>query len=167
MMQNVLNKLFEVLVQQIRVYENILKLAKEKTDIVVAGKITELENLVKLEQALVVQIGRLEQQREEVVDEIAAVLNINKQDVTMSSLTEYLDVLQKEKLKNYQQKLTNILDELKNTNELNAKLIKQALEYVEFSINAMTSTSVSGSGYEGKGTVKESKGNKHLFDVKL
>ncbi|MGE4284523.1 MAG: flagellar export chaperone FlgN, partial [Clostridia bacterium] len=66
-MENSINTLLDILEQQERVYESILKLAKDKTEVIVAGRIAELESLVKLEQALVVQIGRLEQQREEAV----------------------------------------------------------------------------------------------------
>ena len=98
-MQNMLNELFDILGQQVRVYENILKLSKDKTEIIVAGKVAELENLVKLEQALVVQIGRLEQQREVIAGKIAAILKLDKQSLTISTLMKHLDKSQQEFLK--------------------------------------------------------------------
>ncbi|MGE4284117.1 MAG: flagellar protein FlgN, partial [Clostridia bacterium] len=141
--------------------------AKDKTEVIVAGRIAELESLVKLEQALVVQIGRLEQQREEAVDVIADQLKLDKQNITVFNLMQHLDKSQQEKLRDFEKNMTKILEELKNRNDLNAKLIKQSLEYIEFSMNLLTDASVPGNAYESKGTTRETRGTRNFFDIKL
>ena len=66
-----LNALFDVLGEETRVYEKILQLSKEKKDIVIEGKVSELEEITKNEQTLVVKLGKLEILRESCVEEIA------------------------------------------------------------------------------------------------
>ncbi len=168
-MEAQIKQLFDILNRQTLVYESILKLSKQKTDLIVAGKIKELENLVKLEQALVLQISRLEKQREETSEELSSQLALQEDQnkISITNLLNHLNDEQQEQLKSFQQKMKEIVEELKNTNELNAKLIKQSLEYIEFSMNMITGTSVSGTQYEDKGTTKDSKGTRNLFDIKL
>lgn len=166
-MEMIVSRLFTILEQQVGVYEGILKLAKDKTNIVIQGEVTKLENLVKMEQAFVLQMGKLEQQREEVVEQIADQLEIDKEHFSISQLLQHLDHAQQTKLETYQQSLANVIDELKNSNELNAKLIQQSLEYIEFSMNVLTNASVPNNGYESKGTESPAKGTRSLFDVKL
>ncbi|WHH61521.1 flagellar protein FlgN [Petroclostridium sp. X23] len=166
-MEDMIKELFDILEQQERVYGKILKLSKDKTELVVSGKVTELENVVKLEQALVMQVGRLEQLRGTIAEHLAEKLNLGKQDITISTLMGYMDEVQQKKLKSFEQRMLEILEELKDTNQLNAKLIKQSLEYIEFSMNVIAGTSAAGNNYEGKGTARETKGGKNLFDIKL
>ncbi len=166
-METQIKQLIDILNRQTMVYESILKLSKQKTDLIVAGKIKELENLVKLEQVLVLQISRLEQQREETIESLSSQLALQHEDISITNLLTHLKEEQQAQLISFQKRMKETIEELKNTNDLNAKLIKQSLEYIEFSMNMITGTSVSGTQYEDKGTTKDSKGTRSLFDVKL
>lgn len=166
-MQKNIRELLSILDQIIRVYEDILGLAKEKTDLVVAGKVAELENLVKLEQSLVIQVGRLEQQREETVGKMAEALEMDKKDFTLSNIMSLLDHEQQKQIKEYGQKLIQTLEQLKATNDLNSKLIKHALEYIDFSLNLITTSPIPDNTYEDKGSTRGMGGARNLFDVKL
>lgn len=161
-----INELIDILEQENRIYEEILKISKNKTNIIVEGKVTELENIVKLEQALVIQMGRLENLREEVVEKLAASLRINPSDITISELAKHLEKEQSQKLKNVQDKLGGTLKELRNSNELNSKLIKNSLDYINFSINVLTDAGVLGNNYGNTGHVGEGK-KRSFFDVRL
>lgn len=161
------NALLEVMEQELRIYSAILKLSTGKTDIIVAGKMDELNETVKIEQTLLVQVGKLEQQRQEIVDKITENLNLDRDNINISTLLQYIDDRQKRKIQDYQRLITDVMNKLKDSNDLNNKLIKRALEYVDFSINVMTSSAVSGNRYEGKGTVMDSGGTRNLFDMKL
>ena len=57
-LDNLINELISVLDQEARVYENILRMSKSKTNIIVEGKVAELDNMVKLEQSLILQNGQ-------------------------------------------------------------------------------------------------------------
>jgi flagellar biosynthesis/type III secretory pathway chaperone len=157
-----LKNLMSVLEQEYKVYEEILKLSKKKTDIIVEGRIAELDNVVKLEQALVAQISRIDTQRELVLNEIVP----EKKDINISELKSYADEAQKKSLEEYQKKLTQLIDEMKHVNQLNAKLINNSLEYIDFSLNLITNADATSNNY-GNGGDNSQKARKNFFDMKL
>lgn len=163
---NLVKELIEVLEQENKVYEDILKISKNKTSVIVEGKVKELENIVKLEQSLVLQMARLEGQRESIVDKVSQSLKIDAADLTITELAKHLENEEARKLKWVQDKLGNTLKELKDTNELNTKLIQNSLEYINFSVNLLSDASSGSNNYGNTGQVGESK-KKNFFDVKL
>ena len=162
-----INELINVLDQEAKVYEDILKLSKYKTGIIVEGKVAELENIVRLEQSLVIQIGRFEDKREELVANLYEQLKIDQQNLSLSELINSLNDAEAAKtLRVCQQELTKTIRELKNKNNLNAKLIKNSLEYIDFSINLFASVYTEGDNYGSTGTLGDTK-KRTFFDVKL
>ena len=67
----VIERLFDILGKEFQIYSDLLKMSADKTSIIVEGKVTELEEMVKSEQSLVLQIEKLEDEREELIDELA------------------------------------------------------------------------------------------------
>jgi len=63
MNDRLINDLMDVLLQESKIYEDILEISKKKTDVIVKGKVSELESITNLEQSLIVKIGKLEETR--------------------------------------------------------------------------------------------------------
>lgn len=160
------NELLDVLEQENRIYESFLKISKSKTNIIVEGKVSELENIVKLEQSLVLQVGRLETVREGLVEKLSAQLNIKPSEITVSELIKHVNKQSAGRLKVYQEKLSTVIGELKNSNDLNSKLIKNSLDFINFSINLVTEVGAANNNYGSSGQAGGSK-KRNLFDVKL
>jgi|LSQX01.3.fsa_nt_gb flagellar biosynthesis/type III secretory pathway chaperone len=160
------NELINVLDEEARAYEDILMISKNKTDIIIEGKVSELESVTRLEQSLVLKMGKLETLRETLVSEISKELNINKENMSISEIMKHFDGEQALKLQAHKNSLTDTLKELKNTNELNSKLIKNSLEYINFSVNLLSSASTGENNYQSTGEVSDGK-KKTFFDVKL
>lgn len=165
-MDNLVNELVQVLDQEARVYDDILRISKNKTNIIVQGKVSELESITKLEQSLVLQIGRLEDLREGLTKKLSDALGIKMSEVTVSELVKHIGGEQAGKLKDCQGRITGVVNELKNTNELNSKLIKNSLEYINFSINIFANADMGSNNYGNTGQVNDSK-KRNLFDMKL
>lgn len=164
--QLIIDKLITMLQNEYRVYEGILKLSKEKTNIIVEGRVSELENTVKLEQALVLQAGRIDKQRQEMMEQIAKEKNIQVNDVNISKIKKYANNTQKSSLEEYQNKILNIIKELNHINQLNSKLVKNSLEFIEFSLNLITEADVVSNNYGNTGD-SALKSKKNFFDMKL
>lgn len=163
---SLVKKLTEILDKEASIYEAILKLSREKTDIIANGKVTELEGITRVEQSMILQLGQLENEREKIVGEIAAQQGTAAEDITISKLGEILPKEQSEELKNRQQKMTGIINDLRHTNEVNSKLIKNSLDYIDFSVNVLTNAGFAGDIYGKSGNSNDSE-KRNFFDVKL
>ncbi len=165
-MDNNIHALLQILNEELKIYNELLSLSKNKTDIIIKGKVTELDTMVKREQELIVELGDLESQREAAVDKLSQQLDINPSEITMSELVNRLGPVQAQELRKYQLNLTGILGELKELNDTNSKLIKNSLEFINFSVNIMAGTTNTGNNYGGNGQVNDP-GKRNLFDMKL
>ncbi len=160
-----IDELIDILNKETAIYEGVLKLSRSKTDTIVAGKVSELEGITRLEQSMIMQMGKLEAQREKLVGELSVQMKVAAEDITISSLEKLLGEEQSERLKACHRSLDRALKELSGANKLNSKLIKNSLDYIDFSINLLASAS-SGNMYGNAGQASDSK-KRNFFDVKL
>jgi len=160
------DQLIDILKSEATLYDSILKVSRKKTGIIIDGKISELESITKLEQAIVMQVGKLEDARENLVEKLSAQLNLDSSRITISDISKLLQREQANRLNTCQFALEKVLEELKSANELNSKLIKNSLEYIDFSINLLANTSVAGNLYGNSGRANDSK-MRNFFDMKL
>lgn len=166
MNNRLINDLIDVVEKEAKAYENILEISKNKTDIVIKGKVKELESITELEQSLIIQIGKLEAERESLVDKIFSVIGEDSSNMTISELVGYIEEPQAKRLNSYKEHMISVLKEIKDVNDINAKLIKSSIDFIDFSINIMSNVNSDGNNYSDKGQVNDSE-KKTYFDVKL
>lgn len=165
-MEEVVKELMDVLDQEAKLYDDILKISKNKTSIIVEGKVTELEKIVKLEQSLVLQMAKLENQRENLIDKISKHIGIKPEDITISSLIKFLGKDQSEKMKTLQNNIVKTVKDLSDTNGLNSKLIKNSLDFISFSLNMYANAGNEDNNY-GLGGRKIDGKERNFFDLKI
>lgn len=163
-MDDLVNKLIAIIEKECEAYQDALKIAKNKTEIVIEGKINELKNLTSAEQSLILQMGKLEGTREGIVGEIAKLLGKNPDELTITQILRHITGDLAGKLQECQKKIADVIKELQNVNRLNQKLIQDALEYINFSVNLFSNLQGNASIYGSDG--KPAKGKKNFFDVK-
>jgi hypothetical protein len=159
-------QLIDILNQENDIYDTLYKISNNKKELIIAGKVTELENIVKIEQSLIIKISRLEDAREDIVAELCGLLGQKPENITISWLTTRLGALEAAQLKACQERMVKNINSLKDNNELNSRLIKNSLEYIDFSINMMTSIDTMSNNYGNTGHSGDTK-KRNLFDVKL
>ncbi len=164
-MELMLDQLVEILEEESNIYSQLLQVARKKKDMIVNGKINDLEKLVKVEQACIVHVGKLENKREDVVSEICRELDVSADEMTISKLSEKVGEESFKKLQKKREEIVNTVNELKSENELNSKLIENSLEYIDFSLNLMANLDSDGS-YLKTGQVNEP-GKRNIIDLKL
>lgn len=159
-------KLLSIIEKEARLYISLLGLSKQKTGVIISGDIKELENITKREQVLFKNVEKLEETREQVVSEIACSLGTESSTLTISSIIANLDKAWAERLKEARDSILSTIDEIRKINMQNKVLIDTSLEYIDFSLNLVSSTSSKGVSYSRNG--KEGNDEKRsLFDVKL
>ncbi len=161
-----MKELINVLEQENKIYESILKISKEKTPVIIEGKVNELENMTKTEQSLVLQIGKLEDARESILGKVSEELKIKAEEITLSEIIDKVGSEEGQGLKMAQENLVKTINDLKKTNDTNSKLIENSLEYINFSINLFSSVDSGTNNYGVSGQVNEGK-KKNFFDMKL
>lgn len=140
-MASLMDELFQVIEQENQYYQELTGLANEKTGIIVKGAIDELTELTVKEQDYVVVLKELEKKRDEILVDIANVLNQNKDEFTVAKLEEKLSGQPKEqgRLMELRSNLRSTIDKLNLLNKENQILLQQALEMVEFDLTLFKS----------------------------
>lgn len=134
--------LMDVLDKENTEYEKLVELSKEKTPVIVAGDVTKLQAIVDKEQPIVDVISKLEQERDEVLNDISIVLSKDVKALKLKNIIELLKGQPEE-----QHRLALIHDKLSATirtmaaiNENNKMLLEHSLEMVKFEIDLYQST---------------------------
>ena len=162
----VIEELIKVLEQETKKYNDLLKISKDKTNIIIEGKVSELESIVKLEQSIILDMSKLEDLREKLVEKLSDSMGLDASEITISTLAGRVNDSYAQKLRTCQKTLSEVINELKDTNSLNLKLIKNSLEYIDFSINVLTAADPACNTYGSTGEVNGSK-KRSLIDMKL
>jgi flagellar biosynthesis/type III secretory pathway chaperone len=168
-------QLNDLMSELLSVYQEILALSRQKKDLLVRAKPADLEKVVKQEEVLVMKAGRIEVARKQVISNLVSTL-VSKQAVPEAFTLEELIALAPaevaEQLKETGQDFALVLQDLQVQNELNTKLIQQALNLVNYNINLLANSSVgptySAPGY-GKQPQEQLSGhyNRTIFDHKV
>ena len=167
-MAGLIHDLIEILGEQKECYQGLLTLAQYKTDSIVNREMEFLEDVLKREQEFIGRSGRLEKNREEVLRDIANVLNLNFKELTISSLILKLDKTpdEQEQLRQVRAELLEIIEDIKQQNQTNEGLLNQSLEFIDFTLHAIQSmNSYPSSGYQSKGDDVRQQ-NQSFFDTK-
>ncbi|MFO7296078.1 MAG: flagellar protein FlgN [Clostridia bacterium] len=151
-----LQKFVDILERECQLYGTLLELSKKKVQVIVDNNIAELEKMVEMEEQLIFELKSLEDEREDLVSDFAQRNGISSKEVTVSYLVSQAEGQVKEKLKQLQERLYGIIEEQKQINQLNERLIKNNLDFINFSIGLITGRNQTGGIYSktGETTVK-------------
>lgn len=134
-----LTPLVENLQSLIEVHQALVEMAERKKESVINDDLETLSSLVKEESKLVKEIERLEEERISLVKTYAESIGLKGDDITLSQLVSHIpNASDRDKIHHAATRLHQLITELKAKNELNNKLIEDALQYVNQSILLMT-----------------------------
>ena len=171
-MASLMENLFEVLAQECTAYEDLLRLAREKTAVVIRNDVEALNRITEDEQDRSSLITNLDRKREVVMKDVATVLNRDVANFKLSDLITAMAARPAEakKLKELHDKLILTATELQRVNAQNRELIASQMEIVQFELNLLQATksapetaNYSRGGYSAGDTMGVVKGG---FDAK-
>lgn len=122
-----------------KMHRSLLEHAYRKTELVKKGDMGELDQMLKIEQSHVAAIETLEQQRQKVVTDYLRAKGIALSDTpTVAQVVEAAHTEEERKeLEAIRNRLIEVVNELKNQNDLNQKLVYQSLQFVNMSLDMM------------------------------
>ena len=130
--------MIEILKKELEIYQEILKISEDKTDIIVEDKVDDLKPMVEREETLVTQYISLEKERIGIIKEFAKSKGINEV-LKIDDLCKYFpdDASEMKKLK---EDILDVTKKIKVKNALNQELVKNSLDYISFSVGLITGT---------------------------
>ncbi|HHV74871.1 flagellar biosynthesis protein FlgN [Thermoanaerobacterium sp. PSU-2] len=144
-----IDELISILNGEMLLYKDLYDIAAKKTDVIVRGEIHELDNMTKVEGSIIGKLMDLEDEREKFLND-----NFDSQ-MTISQLCGILPEDDAEKLKTVQEEFNDLLRALSNRNELNKSLLKQSIEFVNYSIGVISNNLLEDNGIYGEGGVSK------------
>ena len=144
-MASLIDDLTAVLQQEMEVYQTLIPISEQKTEVLIRGDLKRLQEITDQEQELLDQASAYGHRREEVLHNMGMVLNRPVKDLSLTGLIELLGKQPEE-----QERLALLHDELQQTmkrlvdvNTKNKNLIENSLEMIEFNMNFIQSTRMS------------------------
>ncbi|HLK57574.1 MAG TPA: flagellar protein FlgN [Chthonomonadaceae bacterium] len=135
-----------LLQQELTLGKRLVALAEEESAAIVAGDVSRLNALAMEQRRRVEEQQALETVRIGVTRELAWKHGIERYP-TLSILLPTLPAQEQQAMKRLRQELLETEEELKRLNSRNAQLLTQALDFVEFSIKALTSAALQPARY--------------------
>lgn len=119
-----IHQLIESMAKLLKLHKSLLELALRKTGILEAEVVTALTELLKEEQAHILAIEKVEAERRRIAG--------NK---TLSELLVSIPDAEREILAGISYELQDIIEKIKEQNELNQHLITQSIKFISFSMS--------------------------------
>lgn len=159
-----MEKMVEILKKQLEIYQEILKISEKKTDIIVKDKVEELKELVDREEMLVGKFIPLERERLSIVKEFARTKGVAGV-MKIPEICEYFPD-NKDELMRLRDSILEITNKISEKNKLNEKLVKNSLDYINFSVGLITGASTNPITYSNMGQANRNEARKFL-DISL
>lgn len=140
-MASLMEELLEVLGEEEKQYQELIKLADVKSQAIIKADIDKLGEVTTQEQNAASTLLNLSNKRARVLDDMATVLGKDPAKMTINKMIGYLENQPEEqkKLSERRDRLLEAGTQIQRLNQQNETLLKQALEMVEFDLTLLRS----------------------------
>jgi flagellar biosynthesis/type III secretory pathway chaperone len=160
-----IENLIKVLEYERKLYGRLLHLSENKTSAVVNNELENLQEITVKEQELTDELKKLADVRDKTIGQIGRSTGNYSNNITVTDLISLVPDEYSSRLSQVSQSLKETINKLKNKNDLNMQLIKNALEYVDFSLNLLTQPVPQAVQYGRKGNEEGAK-SRGVLDIK-
>jgi len=136
-MRQLLKELFDLLLEQKSVLENLLEMSREERQVIISGESKKLEDIVRLELRELSKLGAIEKKRAALHPDISVEFGLPVSDISVSAIAERSDPDEREAIRKLQTELTSLISQHTALNLENRELIKAHLEYSEAVMDLM------------------------------
>ncbi|RNC29582.1 MAG: hypothetical protein AWM53_00580 [Candidatus Dichloromethanomonas elyunquensis] len=122
------------LTKQIECYREITCLEKDKQKALIENKIQDIETITAQEEKILLEVSRLEEERLRWAEFFGKEIGKRVEEITLAELGERYPTLQ-----TVRKELENQINQLKDLHETNTKLLENAVNLINFTIQFLTS----------------------------
>ncbi len=120
-----LTPFYSILDESVTFYSNMLDFEHSKYQVIVQKDVAQLEEMLKVEQAMIMKAGVLEKNR------TAAQAQLGKKGLTLLEMADSVQASDRKLLLGYREKLLDVLQEIKNVNAKSMQLLELRLKNTE------------------------------------
>jgi flagellar biosynthesis/type III secretory pathway chaperone len=164
-MHQIFSELESILSDETRLYHEIYKLEKEKTEAAIEKKGSMIQELSANQEMLLFKIESLESERTKVLAILSEKTDL-KAGSTLSEITSLFDAQSSARIMKCGTELKNVIIKLREKQEANKKLLQDNIEFFEILISDLKNSSSLKSGYGSDGKEKSRVVNPVLFNTK-
>jgi flagellar biosynthesis/type III secretory pathway chaperone len=165
-MTDMWQSLMDVLDEMLAVYRSLMELGEQKRGLLVQARSGALEELSRLEEALVIKGSELENRRARATAVIITSHGLSNVRPTLTGLLPLANPAAAGRLQAFSRDIGLVLQEISRINAINAKLIEQALAFVSYNLNLLTRSQAE-STYAPAGAVYIQRSSAALLDRKV
>ncbi|MET3697655.1 FlgN protein [Bacillus oleivorans] len=117
--------------KMLQLHEELLALSQQKTEAVKKGDMENLQQILKQEQKLILELDRAEKERQAASQTIVPLV----ENPALEDCLPYLSHEQQDRLSNLKERLKAVIAQIEIQNNLNYELIQQSLQFIHVSLN--------------------------------
>lgn len=167
-MNQVIEKLLNILNLQKDVYHDITLIEEEKRGAIMKRAGKSIENLSVMQEKLLTEVDSLERERLRLMDNYRkfALLHQPGNEITLLDIIDSVDGKSAKALSDAGERLKKVLKKLKNVQEVNSVLLRDSMEFYEILLSGLKNSSTIKSGYGSDGRENVKSFNPVLFNIK-
>jgi flagellar biosynthesis/type III secretory pathway chaperone len=155
-MEQRLNKLLGLLEQAAELYRSLLAVVQKEKDAVVGLNLQQLTKACKAKDSLLLKLRILEEQREQLIERLAADLDCPSQPLSLTQLSQLVEESYADRLRDCSADLLALITTLQEANAQNKYLLSHSLEFVRGSYNLLNNLMATNPLYYQTGRVQTS-----------
>lgn len=152
-MEKLLNALSDCVDRQLHLYRKLLDLFSDERTAVLTSDLEALNRVLMDKELLLQNIRSVEHLRRQTAHEMAVLLGIDEDAVTISQLSESIEEPYASRIKRKGDRLKALIDEIQIASGRNRSLCLQALKFVSGSIKLLTAISRPNPVYHASGRI--------------
>ncbi|MGQ9631085.1 MAG: flagellar protein FlgN [bacterium] len=133
-----LERLKGILGDELTAYRTLLDLTNRKREALLEKDLDLIDDLTNSEESIIEQVKELERARIDCTKRIADSCNISFAEFNFDSLLKIVDDSERAQYSDLKDALIKTTNELQDANDLNARLIQQSLDYINYSLKLFT-----------------------------
>ena len=153
-MEHLLDKLLGSLEKASELYQSLFRVLQNEKDAVVGLNLQQLNEACKAKDNLLLKLRILDEQREQIMERVAAELGRSPQGLTITELSLLVDEPYAERLRERSADLLALIQALQDTTQQNKFLMSHSMQLIQGSYNLLNNLMVANPVYYRSGNVQ-------------
>jgi flagellar biosynthesis/type III secretory pathway chaperone len=153
-MKNHLEKLLRLLAHATELYQSLHAVIEKEKDAVVGLNLQQLNEACKSKDNLLLKLRILEEQREKIMDKLAAEFACSPQNLTLNKLAQLVEESYAHQLRDRSTDLLALIETLQDASQHNKFLMSHSLELIRGSYNLLNNLATTNLVYYRSGNLQ-------------